>query len=115
VEVLLAARPDSKVESEGSGVGMLRTVTLGGAVLVERLEELDDSRWSTSYSMPVTGPFPVKDYVSTITLTPIGDQRCAMDWVGRFAPAGGDEAASAAAVREVYDGGTAVLRERFGS
>jgi hypothetical protein len=60
IEVLIESR-DGHVETQGDGIGMLRRVTLGDDVVVERLEDFDDANWQTSYSMPVPGPFPIKD------------------------------------------------------
>ncbi|MFE3442783.1 SRPBCC family protein [Nocardia sp. NPDC059180] len=115
VEMLVESRDGARVEPSGEGIGMLRTVTLGADTVVERLEELDDSARRTSYSMPVTGPFPIAGYLATITLAPLGGNRCALTWSGRFEPAGVAEEIAAAAVREVYTAGIDVLRVRFGS
>jgi hypothetical protein len=57
VEMLVAAR-NGTVETKGIGVGMTRTITVDGEHLVERLDEVDEHRWRTTYSMLVTGPFP---------------------------------------------------------
>ncbi|OBK53153.1 SRPBCC family protein [Mycobacterium sp. 1081908.1] len=112
---LLVAPRGGKVETEGAGVGMTRTVTVDGERVVERLDVLDESRWRTTYSMVVTGPFPVTGYQATITLHPRGGSRCALDWEGSFIPAGASERAAADAVRAVYLEGIALMRQRFGS
>ncbi len=104
-----------RVEVEGEGVGALRTVTLGTDVLVERLEDQDDAAWRTTYSMLVTGPFPVTGYRSTIELTPAGRDRCELEWTGTFEPAGVDDDVADAAVRGVYTGAIAMLHRRFGA
>jgi hypothetical protein len=114
VEMLVASR-NGKVETRGVGVGMTRTVTVDGEQLVERLEEIDEHRWHTRYSMPVTGPLPVADYQATITLNPLGESRCALGWVGSFIPNGASEHDAADAVRAVYVEGIALMRQRFGA
>lgn len=114
VDMLVAPR-DGTVETRGAGVGMLRTVTVDGEHMIERLDEMDEKRWRTSYSMLVTGPFPVDDYQATITLSPLGDDRCALSWAGSFTPHGASESDAAEAVRSVYVEGIALMRQRFGS
>jgi hypothetical protein len=114
IEVLIESR-NAQLETQGDGIGMLRRVTLGDDVVVERLEDLDDASWQTSYSMPVSGPFSIKDYYATIRITPIGTQRCAIDWSGTFMPVGVDEQDAAQAIRAVYTEGIEVLRTRFGA
>jgi hypothetical protein len=64
-EVLLEST-EAHVEGRGEGIGMLRAVTMGDNVVVERLEEVDEANRRTSYSMPVSGPFPVRDDYATI-------------------------------------------------
>lgn len=114
IEAILDGR-EGRVRVEGDGVGALRTVTVGEDTMVERLEEQDDQSWRTSYSMPVTGPFPVTGYRSTIQLTPAGEGRCDLEWTGTFEPAGVSEDVAASAVRRVYVEAIAMLRRRFGS
>jgi hypothetical protein len=50
-ELMIEDLEDARVEADGDGVGMLRTVTIGGDELVERLEVRDQTGWQTSYSM----------------------------------------------------------------
>jgi hypothetical protein len=113
VEMLVEHR-DGTVQTSGAGVGMTRTVTVGEEHMLERLDEIDETYWRTRYSMLVTGPFPVADYQSTISLTALGSNRCALDWVGSFVPSGATERDAAAAVRAVYLEGIALMHERFG-
>jgi hypothetical protein len=114
VEMLVASR-NGKVETHGVGVGMTRTITVDGEHLVERLDELDERRWRTRYSMLATGPLPIRNYQATITLNPRGENRCALDWFGSFIPNGATELDAATAVRAVYVEGIALMRHRFGS
>lgn len=114
VEMLVASR-DGTVRTRGAGIGMLRTVTVDGECMVERLDEIDEEQWRTRYSMIMTGPFPVADYRATITLHPLGENRCALSGVGSFIPVGANESDAAAAVRSVYSEGMALMRGRFGS
>ncbi|OBG19750.1 SRPBCC family protein [Mycobacterium sp. 852002-51057_SCH5723018] len=113
VEMLVASR-NGEVTTHGSGVGMTRTVDVDGERLVERLDEVDEERWRTRYSMIVTGPLPIADYQATITLNPLRHDRCRLDWAGSFVPDGATEDDAAAAVRAVYVEGIALMRQRFG-
>ena len=114
VEMLVASR-NGKVETHGAGVGMTRTVSVDGERLVERLDEMDEKCWRTTYSMIVTGPFPISDYQATITLNPLRHDRCRLVWAGSFIPRGASERDAAEAVRAVYVEGIALMRERFGN
>jgi hypothetical protein len=103
------------VELEGEGVGSRRTITLGDAAIVERLEELDHDRQRISYSILEAGPLPVQNYRSTMQLTPAGEGRCTVSWQSDFEPQGGaSEDDAVAAVRGVYEGGIAGLQKHFG-
>jgi hypothetical protein len=52
--------------------GKQRTVSLkGGGEVIERLDNWDDSKHSYSYSI-VSGPLPVSDYHSTLSVLPDG-------------------------------------------
>jgi len=112
-EMLVASR-NGNVETSGVGVGMTRAVRVGDDYLLERLEAIDDTRFCTRYSMPVTGPFPMTDYQATIALTPLANDRCALEWVGSFVASGASDREAADAIRSVYVDGIALLHGRFG-
>jgi len=102
-------------ELEGEGIGQTRTLPTGGDPMVERLEAQDDEKKMLQYSI-VSGPFPVTSYLSTMQLTPIGDNRTKLVWSATFEPAEGttqDEAEKM--VAGVYKGGIAGLAARFGA
>jgi len=71
------------VRVEGQGVGALRRVPLGGAEIVERLESVEPEARRYSYSI-VEAPMPVEDYLATVTVSEVGPERCAVDWVTTF-------------------------------
>jgi len=112
-EMLVASRGGT-VQVSGTGIGMIRTVTIGDEHLIERLEDSDDINWRTGYSMLETGPLPIADYRATISLSPLPADRCTLDWVGTFVPDGATEAEAADAVRAVYVEGIELMRRRFG-
>lgn len=102
------------VEIEGEGIGTIRRITLGSAVIVERLESIDEDAHSTSYSI-VEGPLPVTGYLSTIRLEAAGDSATRLDWSSTFEPAGGmSDADAGEIIAGVYRGGIAGLQKHFG-
>lgn len=103
------------VESEGDGVGALRTISSGPEPVVERLEERDEEARRIVYSI-VSGPLPVVNYRSTIQLAAAGAGRAALTWTGTFEPAPAvTEEKAARFVRAVYKSGIAGLHGRFGA
>ncbi len=86
--------------------------TLGGHR--ETLLALDDLNRSTTWRFDDTGGLPVRGYTSTITVTPVGDDRALVAWSARF----DCDAADEPAVRgQVFDGvfrpGLSALTDRF--
>ncbi len=74
----------AKSEVEGSGVGAKRICTTGdGAQLVERLEALDDTKSSLSYSI-AEAPMPMDGYYSTMTVRDLGGGKCEVSWSSTF-------------------------------
>ena len=57
---------------EGSGVGMLRTLTMaGGGIVQERLKTFDPASRTYSYAIVnPNSPLPVSGYLSTATISP---------------------------------------------
>ena len=101
------------VEVEGEGIGQTRTISMGPAPIVERLEERDEAAKKIVYSI-VEGPLPVSGYVSTMQLADAGEGRSKLTWSSTFEPVG-DEAAAKQIVSGIYDGGIKGLQARFGS
>ncbi len=101
------------VETDGDGIGMLRTIRTRSHAIVERLEELDGERKLITYVIVQPGPLPVKGYRATMQLTPSGADDCTLTWFSDFEPDGASEEDATKAVRGVYDGGIAGLRKYF--
>lgn len=103
--------PVTAFNLEGEGVGAVRTITMGGANIVERLEEFDAAGMSLKYViLNEDCPLPVSGYSATIKVKSDGDNACTVEWIGTFEPKGAPEAASAA-VRGIYTGGIARARK----
>jgi hypothetical protein len=103
------------VELNGEGIGQTRTIRMGEDPTVERLEERDEDAKRLVYAI-VSGNLPLRNYVSTMQLTPAGDGRTRLDWSSTFDPAPGTtEEDAAALVSRIYTGGIAALQARFGA
>jgi hypothetical protein len=103
-----------EIEQKGTGVGAVRSITLGGQTIVERLESFDDEARKYSYAI-LEGPFPVANYVASVALDAITERSCRVAWTGRFEPTGGaSETAASAVIRDLYERTMAMLRGRFG-
>ncbi len=100
------------VESEGDGIGMTRTVAMGGSKITERLEAIDPEAHTTSYSI-VSGPIPVQGYLSTISLDPKGDDATHITWSGRFEPDGVSEDDAVKMIERIYAGGVGAIQKQF--
>lgn len=95
---------------EGSGVGAVRTLSLGSTTVVERLEALDDAARSLTYSI-VSAPLPLEGYVATMRVRALGPDRCEVEWSCSFKPKGATEEEVKDIVRGVYAAGFAGLRK----
>tara|TARA_R110002072_G_scaffold5527_11_gene35456 strand:- start:10185 stop:10604 length:420 start_codon:yes stop_codon:yes gene_type:complete len=107
--------PVTAVSVEGEGVGAVRTITMGGANIVERLEAYDAGAMALKYAITNDDcPLPVSNYSATISVTADGDNACTVDWIGTFEPKGAPEEAASEMVRGIYTGGIAGARKATG-
>jgi hypothetical protein len=103
--------PITSFETEGEGVGMVRTIGMGGGRVVERLDRHDADAMVFAYSiLNEDCPLPVSNYSATVTISDNGDCTSHVDWVGTFDPVG-DEAAARQVVEGIYRGGIARARQ----
>lgn len=98
------------VEVEGSGIGAVRTIKMGGISIKERLEHLDDAGRTFRYSI-IEGPVPARDYLATVTVHEAGPDRARIVWGSRFEPQGAPEADLIGLFEGVYKGGISALRK----
>lgn len=104
----------TKSDVEGSGVGSVRTLSLaGGGEIRERLEAFDQGGKTLKYSI-VDGPLPVKDYLSTVSLSPTEKGGTEVSWSSTFEPFGVGEAEARQAIEGVYRLGFDGLHKLFG-
>jgi hypothetical protein len=81
----------------------------------EILLSLDDRGRTLSYDVPGSAVLPVRDYVATLRVTPIGDGgRSLVEWTGAYDCDAADEEKIHLQIREgIFDPGLAALRDRF--
>ncbi|THD53411.1 MAG: SRPBCC family protein [Bradyrhizobium sp.] len=91
-----------------SADGKQRTLSLkGGGTIVEALENWDNANHSYKYTI-LSGPLPVANYHSTITVT--GDAKgSALKWTGTYDAKGAPDADAKKAIDGVYEAGAKAL------
>ncbi len=100
------------VAFEGEGVGMTRTIVMGGRPVVERLEVHDaDARTFTYAIINEDSPLPFSNYSATVRIDDNGDGTSTVDWVGTFEPRGMEEAEAVNMATGIYAG--AIKRARI--
>jgi hypothetical protein len=103
------------VSFEGEGVGMTRTIVMGGNPVVERLEVHDaDARTFTYAIINDDSPLPFSNYSATVRITDNGDGTCTVDWTGTFEPRGVDEAQAVNLATGIYAGAIKQARIALG-
>jgi hypothetical protein len=93
---------------ELSADGKMRTLTLkGGPTIVESLVKMDTAGRSYTYSI-VSGPLPVANYTSTISVAADG-AGSVVTWVGKYDAKGASDADAKKAIDGVYESGLKAL------
>lgn len=99
------------VISEGGRVRSL--TTSDGGTVIERLEAFDNRQRSYTYSI-IQAPFPVVDYLSTITVVATDDSRISrVEWSGEFTPVNVSDAEAKALFTGIYQDGLVALKNNF--
>jgi len=88
--------------------GKTRTLSLkGGGTIVEALVKMDPAARSYTYSI-VSGPLPVANYTSTISVAADGTGSI-VTWTGKYDAKGAGDADSKKAIDGVYESGLKAL------
>ena len=95
---------------EGEGIGMVRTIAMRGMTIKERLEELDDATYTTSYSL-LEHNFPFTDYRAWVRLEDAGEGRTSIRWWGTFEPVGATETEVSEMISGIYTAGVAGIKK----
>lgn len=99
------------VSSEGGRVRSL--TTFDGGTVIERLEAFNNRQRSYSYSI-MQAPFPVVNYLSTITVHSTADSNVSrVEWYGEFTPVNVSDAEAQALFTGIYQDGLAALKNNF--
>jgi len=102
-----------KVEEGGV---VYRKLTLGdGGVVVESMDEQNDERRSSTYTMTDVGPMPLAEYQATIAVKEAEANTSIIEWSGTFEPKGAPVEEVAQAVSGIYSSGFGAVAERFGT
>ena len=97
--------PVMSFETTGKGVGMVRTIGMGGGKVVERLDRHDAAAMVFAYSITNADcPLPVSGYSATVKITDKGDGSCNVNWSGTFNAKGAPEADAMKVVEGIYRG-----------
>jgi len=100
------------VSFEGEGVGMTRTIVMGGRPVVERLEAHDAGERTFTYAIiNEDSPLPFSNYSATVRIIDNEDDTCTVDWTGSFEPRGVEEAEAINMATGIYAG--AIKRARI--
>jgi Polyketide cyclase / dehydrase and lipid transport len=94
-------------------IGCVRVFTVNGNEVRERLLELDDDARRCRYALE-QGTMPVRNYVGTLHVEPIGDDRARVEWAAEFECDPELEAQLTGVFEQgVFGPGVEALRERF--
>ncbi len=91
-----------------SANGKQRTLALkGGGAMVEGLESVDNANHTYTYTI-LSGPLPVTNYHSTISVSP-DPEDSAMKWVGAYNAKGASDAEAKKVIDGIYESGEKAL------
>ena len=94
--------------------GQVRTLVLagGGGSIVEKQTAHSDNDMNYSYVIQ-SGPLPVQNYQSTLSVKPAGAGKSTVAWTGRFDAKGAPDDKAKEAIQGVYDAGLARVVANF--
>ncbi len=107
--------PIEAFEVTGEGVGAVRTITMSGSKVIEKLNVHDANEMTFAYSIiNEDSPLPVSNYSATVKISADGDNACRVDWQGTFEPKGADEQTASKVVHGIYTGAIQRARKTLG-
>ncbi len=101
-------------EVKGDGVGAVRTFSMSGLTIAERLESFDEAAMTYSYSI-IEGPVPATDYLATVQVSEAGAGQTKILWTSEFVPAGAPEADLVGLFEGIYRGGIKAVAKVVGT
>lgn len=111
---------DTIVKGTNNEPGAVRSLTVkDGPTFTEELLSFDEGKRTYKYRI-IESPLPLRDYVSSITLTESGKGTTVVTWVGDFRrksdsetpPEGESDKAAVDLITGVYEGGLANLKKQ---
>lgn len=94
--------------------GSIRRLSLvGGGEIVEKLEKMDDTEHSYTYSI-VSSPLPVANYSATISIKDDGKGGSEITWSGNFDAKGATDTDASKVIEGIYQAGFENLKKMFG-
>ena len=89
----------------GTAAGSTRVLSLvGGGTIDEKLTAYSAAKRSLTYKI-TKSPLPVKNYLSTMTVSPTADGKSLVKWTSTFDASGADDAKAKEVVGGIYDAG----------
>ncbi|HCW7017582.1 TPA: SRPBCC family protein [Citrobacter farmeri] len=101
-------------KSEVTEGGRVRSLTTSdGGTVIERLEAFDNRQRSYTYSI-IQAPFPVVNYLSTITVHETVDSQISrVEWSGEFTAVNVSDEEAQALFTGIYSDGLKALKDNF--
>jgi hypothetical protein len=91
---------------------MIRSISLGGGLIVEKLEAHDPTAMHFAYCITNDDcVLPVSNYTSNLQITDLGAQGCRVEWIGSFEPRDVPEANVMPMIEGIYRNGIANARK----
>ncbi|WP_428423326.1 SRPBCC family protein [Methylibium sp.] len=104
---------NSTLKGSSTKPGAIRTLTLtGDGEMVEKLLAYDAAKTRYTYTT-LKSPFPIKNYVSTLSVSPTADGKTLMTWSATFDAVGVDEDIATEWVGVAFDGGLGKVAGHF--
>ena len=104
---------NSTLKGSSTKPGAIRTLKLAdGGELVEKLLAYNAAKGSYT-NTTLKSPFPIKNYVSTISVSPTADGKTLMTWSATFDAVGVDEDIATEWVGVAFDGGLGKVSSNF--
>ena len=89
----------------GTAAGATRVLSLvGGGTINEKLTAYSAAKRSLTYAI-TKSPLPVKNYVSTMAVSPAADGKSVVKWTSTFDVNGADDAKAKEVIGGIYDAG----------
>ncbi|MDL2337626.1 MAG: SRPBCC family protein [Pseudomonadota bacterium] len=104
---------NSTLKGRSTKPGAIRTLKLSdGGEIVEKLLAYNAAKNSYTYTT-LKSPFPIKNYVSTISVSPTADGKALMTWSATFDAVGVDEDIATEWIGVAFDGGLGKVSANF--